>query len=564
MIREHFITLADPDAWQQHLPVQRSVFGSLGYARICEAHRNVSPRLYVLASDDAAISYPVLLRPLANLPFSVEPVAKWDSLSADYTGPMTSGNDPDLAAAFAVRRNARFESEGIVAEFAHLHPWSDARTVLQNGCEYNRDIVWVDTSLSPDELWSDVKPQCRQKIKQAERQGVRIIAAFSDEHIQQYHHIYSHTMQRNDARPGYFFSCDFFRAFRQELPENSRFMLAEYHDQIIAGTLCLYDDTDAFYFLTGMDARFQHLRPTNLLVWELIRWVHEAGKKRLTLGAGNCIDDGLFRFKCSFSPNRQPFHIYKYVHRPQDYVRLERRFREWTGLSTERIGYFPVYRYEPPPSAANTNGTSGVDAALTGRVPCSQKETSWTSNHEVFGTWPHFDQDEIEAAAAVLRSGRVSYWTGDQGRLFEREFAAFNDGRYAVAVANGTVALELALRALEIGPGDEVITTGRTFIASASAVVAAGARPVFADVDRDSQNLTAETIRAALTPTTRAIIAVHLAGWPCEMDEILILAKHHGLKVIEDCAQAHGATYRGRPLARLAISPRSRSARTRT
>ena len=165
-----------------------------------------------------------------------------------------------------------------------------------------------------------------------------------------------------------------------------------------------------------------------------------------------------------------------------------------------------------------------------------------------FAGWPYFADDEVEAAVAVLRSGRVNYWTGDEGRLFEREFAAFTQRKYAVAVANGTVALELALRAMGIGPGDEVITTGRTFIASASSVALIGARPVFADVDRDSQNITAETIRAALTPATRAIITVHLAGWPCEMAEILELAREFGLKVIEDCAQAHGATYQGRPV----------------
>ena len=165
---------------------------------------------------------------------------------------------------------------------------------------------------------------------------------------------------------------------------------------------------------------------------------------------------------------------------------------------------------------------------------------------QAFASWPYFADDEVEAAAGVLRSGRVNYWTGEQGRQFEREFAEFTQCQHAVAVANGTVALELALRALAIGPGDEVITPSRTFVATATAVVAAGARPVFADVDRDSQNITAETIRALLTPATRAIIPVHLAGWPCEMDGILSLAEQRGLKVIEDCAQAHGAKYRGR------------------
>jgi dTDP-4-amino-4,6-dideoxygalactose transaminase len=162
--------------------------------------------------------------------------------------------------------------------------------------------------------------------------------------------------------------------------------------------------------------------------------------------------------------------------------------------------------------------------------------------------WPVFADDEIEAAAQVLRSGKVNYWTGDQGREFEKEYATYTNRKHAVAVANGSLALELALRVLNIGPGDEVITSPRTFIASASCAVAVGARPVFAEVDRASQNITAESIRAVLTPATKAIIAVHLAGWPCEMDEIIELAREHGLKVIEDCAQAHGATYKGHPV----------------
>ena len=168
-----------------------------------------------------------------------------------------------------------------------------------------------------------------------------------------------------------------------------------------------------------------------------------------------------------------------------------------------------------------------------------------------FPAWPYCAEDEIAAATEVLRSGKINYWTGQQGREFEREFAKFCGCNYAVAVANGTVALELSLRALGVGLGDEVITTSRTFIASASAIVAVGARPVFADVDRDSQNITAETIATVVTNKTRAVIAVHLAGWPCDMDPILNLAHASGFYVIEDCAQAHGASYNGKPIGSL-------------
>ncbi len=165
-----------------------------------------------------------------------------------------------------------------------------------------------------------------------------------------------------------------------------------------------------------------------------------------------------------------------------------------------------------------------------------------------FPPWPYFAEDEIAAASAVLKSGLVNYWTGQEGSQFEEEFARFAGCRYAIALANGTLALELALYALGIGPGDEVIVTSRTFIASASCAVMRGAVPLMADVDPVSQNITAQTVAAALTPRTRAIIAVHLAGWPCDMDPILAFAQEHGLFVIEDCAQAHGATYKGRPV----------------
>jgi dTDP-4-amino-4,6-dideoxygalactose transaminase len=167
---------------------------------------------------------------------------------------------------------------------------------------------------------------------------------------------------------------------------------------------------------------------------------------------------------------------------------------------------------------------------------------------EAFSPWPRFAPDEIEAATRVLQSGKVNYWTGEEGRQFEKEFAEFAGCKHAIALANGTVALETALKALGVGPGDEVITTSRTFIASASCVVAVGARPIIADINRDSQNVTADTIRRMITPRTKAIIVVHLAGWPCEMDEIVQLAQENALKVVEDCAQAQGAWYKNRPV----------------
>ena len=163
-----------------------------------------------------------------------------------------------------------------------------------------------------------------------------------------------------------------------------------------------------------------------------------------------------------------------------------------------------------------------------------------------FSPWPSFTQEEADAVSQVLLSNKVNYWTGQECRQFETEFAKWADSKYAIAMGNGTLALDVALQALDIGAGDEVIVTPRTFIASISSVVNAGATPVFADVDEATGNITPESIAAVLTAKTKAIVCVHLAGWPCDMDGIMALADKHNLYVIEDCAQAHGARYKGR------------------
>jgi dTDP-4-amino-4,6-dideoxygalactose transaminase len=162
--------------------------------------------------------------------------------------------------------------------------------------------------------------------------------------------------------------------------------------------------------------------------------------------------------------------------------------------------------------------------------------------------WPSFTEEEAEAVKTVLLSNNVNYWTGEECRKFEKEFSKYCNCKYGVALANGTVAIDLALIALGIGAGDEVIVTPRTFLASASCIVNCGAVPVFADVDLVSQNITADSIERVITEKTKAVICVHLAGWPCEMDGIMSLAKEHNLYVIEDCAQCHGAKYNGKPL----------------
>ncbi|WP_282111035.1 DegT/DnrJ/EryC1/StrS family aminotransferase [Shewanella algicola] len=163
-----------------------------------------------------------------------------------------------------------------------------------------------------------------------------------------------------------------------------------------------------------------------------------------------------------------------------------------------------------------------------------------------FSPWPSFTQDEADAVSHVILSNKVNYWTGTEGREFEKEFSTWADCEYAIALGNGTLALDIALKALNVGAGDEVISTPRTFLASVSSIVTAGASPIFADVDLNSQAITADSIKAVLTPRTKAVIVVHLAGMPAEMDSIMALSKEHGFYVIEDCAQAHGSKYKGR------------------
>jgi dTDP-4-amino-4,6-dideoxygalactose transaminase len=164
----------------------------------------------------------------------------------------------------------------------------------------------------------------------------------------------------------------------------------------------------------------------------------------------------------------------------------------------------------------------------------------------LFSPWPSYTEEEAKAVQSIILSNKVNYWTGSECREFEKAFAEWADARYAIALMNGTVALDVALKALGVGPGDEVVVTPRSFIATVSCVANAGATPVFAEVDADSGNITAASIEAVLSPRTKAVICVHLAGWPCDMDPIMALAGRHGLFVIEDCAQAHRARYKGR------------------
>jgi hypothetical protein len=345
MLREHFWSTSDADEWRRCLPVSRSVFGSLGYAKVCESYRGVTPRLYAVESEHASICHPMLLRALDTLPFANRTTARWDAATPDYTGPLPTGTDPHLAEHFPGLRRSLYRRERIVAEFAHLHPWSGAAALLGEGCTYNRDIVYVDVTLPPEQLYREhFEHACRKNIQKGQREGVRIFTESSDEHLGEFFRIYTGTMQRNQALDRYAFSLDYFKALREELPRNARFVFAEHAGALIAATLYLHDDENAYSFLGGADAEFNHLRPTNLVIWETIQWAHGSGKKRLVLGGGYGPSDGIFRFKATFSKLLQPFYIYRSIHLPAEYAQLERSFLDYTGLKDEDVDYFPSYR----------------------------------------------------------------------------------------------------------------------------------------------------------------------------------------------------------------------------
>lgn len=167
---------------------------------------------------------------------------------------------------------------------------------------------------------------------------------------------------------------------------------------------------------------------------------------------------------------------------------------------------------------------------------------------EPFPTWPIWDESDCEAVAEVVRSGQWWAMGGTKVKQFQEEFAAYCGCKHGVCVPTGTIGLMVALKAVGVGCGDEVIVTPYTFIASASATVQVNAVNVFVDIDPTTYNIDPARIEAAITDNTKAIMVVHIAGRPADMDAIMEIARRRNLKVVEDCAQAHGAEWRGQRL----------------
>jgi serine/alanine adding enzyme len=346
------LTVDDESRWRELLPAAASVFGSVELARIRRDHDGVEPRLFAFPAADGHVGHPLLLRSTASLALDEEagdPL--FDAATPEYSGPFVSGSSvPADRGAFSGALSAWCASAGVVTEFGHLHPWK-ARTELLDpaGIELDREIVYVDLTQDEDALWRESYTHaCRKNVHRARREGVRVFPATTEQHARELHQIYELTMDRAGARGSYYFPPDYFVAFLERLPDNSRILLAELDGRVVAATLYLYDDTDVFSYLGGADHGFQHARPTNAIVHEMIRWSRSQGMLRLVLGGGYAPNDGILRFKASFSPLRADFRVYRHVHMPNEYAALRDAWRRRHGAAAEE-GFFPPYRADPVP-----------------------------------------------------------------------------------------------------------------------------------------------------------------------------------------------------------------------
>lgn len=336
----------DESEWRAEWPAARGVFGSVEFARLARQYASVVPHMLVMESAGDRIAYPFFLRSLQSLPFE-HPAAGCDTTTPEFTGPF--GLSDSCAPAFAEVVKEVFHNLGVVAEFMHLHPWQVAPWLLSGGkVRLNRELVWVDVSLSDEKLWREqFSHACRKNIKRSQAEKIRVFEASTVDDVNEFHRIYFETMDRNQALQSYYFPVEYFRCIFDNLSANARFVLAEHRGDVIAATLYLYDDLHVYSYLGGADYRFQHLRPTNAIIYSVINWARIAGKKRLMLGGGYRSDDGIFKFKASFSNLRIPFYTFERVHSPSVLNRMEEEWSRYFRCSVQDATYFPVYRSVP-------------------------------------------------------------------------------------------------------------------------------------------------------------------------------------------------------------------------
>lgn len=335
------------------MPAARNVFASLGFARVQAAHGGGDPRLLVIRRDGAvAAAWPLLLRSLPEL--GGELVAGLDATTPMFTGPIAPPAAPAVSAGDAGLVAAYLRELGVVASFAHLNPWHVAAAAINPATvARDREIVYVDVTRPDDELQREsFTHAARKNLRRAEREGVSVRAAESDDDIAAFHRIFALTMDRREALSSYRLGLGYFLALRDELGERARFALAEHSGRVVAATLYLHDDTEVYSYLGGQDNDHQAVRPTNAVVAATIGWARDAGKRRLVLGAGYRPDDGIMRFKASFSPLRAELELHREVIDPIAYERLA---AAWSAAApgADPGSYFPAYRAPLPEARAD-------------------------------------------------------------------------------------------------------------------------------------------------------------------------------------------------------------------
>ena len=350
MIRQHVLTTEDSNHWRAALSADECVMGSLEYCRIMERQTGYAARLFVVESADARIVYPFFLRQIPSTNFLLDSnQAFWDTTTPEYTGPMMFGHGQAkelIEAKFKQLFLDFCQEHRIVAEFAHLNPWSLDLGLLDLDCvEVNREIVYVDLTWGKDAIWNrSLSSDTRRQMKQSVKAGVRVRRAESRTDILEFHRLYSSTMKRRGALEKYYFPLEYFLSFFESMANNAFFMLAEYQEQIVAGGLYLQDTNEVYWHLSVMDMEFSQVRPVNAYHYETILWAVNAGKQRLLCGGGYEPGDGVFRFKAGFSPLRAPFKVYKRIHNPEAYAALLRDWSARNGGQDPPCNFFPVYR----------------------------------------------------------------------------------------------------------------------------------------------------------------------------------------------------------------------------
>jgi serine/alanine adding enzyme len=344
------ISTAEAPEWRSLVPASLSFFGSAEFARISENQTGYRAQLLVINAGMARMTVPFYIRPVTGLEFADDCDQRSDALTPEFTGVIILRSDPSISRIeFQDALGRTLREQGIVASFMHLNPWSEGNELLDPAhVRYNRDIVWVDVSLGPERLWAEhFTHACRKNIKRAEREGIRIFEADSIDHIREFHRIYIDTMIRANASSQYHFPLEYFLRLFGEMRDHARFTMAERNGQIIGAILYTHDDDNIYSYLGGADAEFQQMRPTNAMVYDTIRWGAAHGKKRLILGGGYRPDDGIFRFKSSFSANVARFSTYREIHLPEAYHALEVQWCQHYHREQLQTEYFPSYRSIP-------------------------------------------------------------------------------------------------------------------------------------------------------------------------------------------------------------------------